>query len=419
MVRKKRHDNPAPTSRREELLSELAAQCDSPEQFLSLLNDLKKSLLEKALQAELDQHLGYAKHDPTGRGSGNSRNGSSSKVVQGEFGQTEIRTPRDRNGTFEPKLVGKHQRRMPGFDQKILALYAKGMTTRDIADTMRELYEVEVSHELISQVTEAIQDEVIAWQNRPLAEVFPILFLDGLVVSVRVDGRIQKQTVYLALGINLEGKKELLGLWIAKTEGAKFWLSVLNDLRSRGVQDVFIACVDGLTGFPEAIQSVFPQTDVQLCIVHLVRNSLKFVSFKERKAVAGDLKSIYQAPTLSAAEQALKEFGERWDAKHPMISKSWHRHWPNIATMFDYPPAIRRSIYTTNAIESVNSVIRKVIRNRKIFPNESSALKIVYLAIQEASKKWTMPIHHWGEALGQFSIMYENRLPQSLVEHHP
>ena len=417
MARKTQQQNHTDSnSRRDELLTELAGQCESPEQFLSLLNDMKKSLIEKALQAELDQHLGYAKHDRSGRGSGNSRNGSSSKIIQGEFGQTEIRTPRDRNGTFEPQLVSKHQRRMPGFDQKILALYAKGMTTRDIADTMRELYEVEVSHELISQVTEAIVEDVIAWQNRPLSEVYPILFLDGLVVPIRSEGRIEKHTIYLALAINMEGKKELLGLWIAKTEGAKFWLNVLNDLHSRGVQDVLIACVDGLTGFPEAIQSVFPQTDVQLCIVHLVRNSLKFVSFKERKAVARDLKAIYRAPTLSAAEQALREFAERWDAKHPMISKSWQRHWSHIAPMFAYPPVIRQVIYTTNAIESVNSVIRKAIRNRKIFPNEQSALKIVYLAIQEASKRWTMPIRHWGQALGQFAILYEDRLPVNFLE---
>ena len=402
-------------NRREELLSELAAECQSPEEFMGLLSDLKKSLLEKALDAEMDHHLGYQKHQAAGRGSGNSRNGKSKKTVQGDFGKAEIETPRDRNGSFEPQLIRKHQRRFPGFDQKIIALYAKGMTTRDIADTMHELYEVEVSHDLISHVTETVQNDVIAWQNRPLEEVYPVLFMDGLVVSIRSEGKIVKHTVYLALAINVQGRKELLGLWISKTEGAKFWLSVLNDLQNRGVKDVLIACVDGLTGFPDAIQSVFPQTQVQLCIVHLVRNSLNFVSYKDRKAIAKDLKSVYRAPTLEIAEQALSEFADAWDDKYPMISKSWNTHWSNITTMFEYPPEIRKAIYTTNAIESVNSVIRKVIRNRKIFPSERSAIKIIYLAIAQAEKKWTMPIHHWNRALQQFAIKFEDRFPTHLL----
>lgn len=402
-------------SRREELVSELASECHSPEEFLGLLNDLKKSLLEKALDAEMDHHLGYQKHESSGRGSGNSRNGKSKKTVQGEIGKTEIETPRDRNGTFEPQLIRKHQRRFPGFDQKILALYAKGMTTRDIAETMEELYEVEVSHDLVSHVTETVQSEVTAWKSRPLSEVYPVLFMDGLVVSIRSEGKIAKFTVYLALAITIEGKKELLGLWISKTEGAKFWLSVLNDLRNRGVQDIFIACVDGLSGFPEAIASVFPQSQVQLCIVHLVRNSLNFVSYKDRKQVARELKTIYRAPTLEAAEGALDEFAQSWDDRYPMISKSWRNNWSNITTMFEYPPDIRKVIYTTNAIESVNSVIRKTIRNRKIFPSEQSAIKIIYLAINEAQKKWTMPILHWNMALQQFAIKFEERFPIHLL----
>ena len=406
---------PKVLTRQEELLGELAAGCQSPEEFLGLLNDLKKTLLQKALDAEMDEHLGYRKHDSSGRNSGNSRNGTSKKTVQGDFGQTEIQTPRDRNGTFEPQLIRKHQRRFPGFDQKIIALYAKGMTTRDIAETMHELYEVEVSHDLISQVTESIQQEVTNWQSRPLSEVYPVLFMDGLVVPVRCDGKIIKHTIYLALAINLEGKKELLGLWISKTEGAKFWLTVLTDLQNRGVKDVFIACVDGLSGFPEAISSVFPQTQVQLCIVHLVRNSLNFVSYKDRKAIAKDLKLVYRAPTLEIAEQALEEFADVWDKQYPMISKSWKNNWVNITAMFEYPPEIRKAIYTTNAIESVNSVIRKVIRNRKIFPSEQSALKIVYLAIAEAEKKWTMPIHHWNLAMQQFAIKLEDRFPAHLL----
>lgn len=262
-----------------------------------------------------------------------------------------------------------------------------------------------------------MQAEVSAWQNRPLEEVYPILFMDGLVVSVRSEGKVTKHTIYLALAINLEGRKELLGLWIAKTEGAKFWLNVLTDLRNRGVQDIFIASVDGLSGFPEAIESVFPRTQVQLCIVHLVRNSLSFVSYKDRKAVASDLKKVYRASTMEAAEQALSEFGEAWDDRYPMISKSWNRHWPNIITMFEYPPEIRKVIYTTNAIESVNSVIRKVIRNRKIFPSEQSAIKIVYLAINEAQKRWTKPVQHWHGALQQFAIKFEDRFPHHLLNN--
>ena len=272
---------------------------------------------------------------PLGEAVETAATASPKKTVQGDFGKAEIQTPRDRNGTFEPQLIGKHQRRFPGFDQKVIALYAKGMTTRDIADTMHELYDVEVSHDLISHVTESVQNDVVAWQNRPLDEVYPVLFMDGLVVSIRSEGKITKHTVYLALAINLQGKKELLGLWISKTEGAKFWLNVLNDLRNRGVQDVFIACVNGLSGFPEAIESVFPQTQVQLCIVHLVRNALNFVSFKDRKAVASDLKSVYQAATLQAAETALAEFADAWDDRYPMIAKSWNRHWENITTMFE------------------------------------------------------------------------------------
>ena len=411
MTRKKKE----PT-RREELLTELAAECQSPDEFLELLQDLKKTLVEKALSAEMDEHLGYTKHDPAGRGSGNSRNGTSTKKIQGELGESEITTPRDRNGSFDPQLIRKHQRRMPGFDSKIIALYAKGMTTRDIAQTLEELYEVDVSHDLVSRVTEGIQEEVTAWQQRPLSKVYPVLFMDGIVVSVRVDGQVVKHTIYLALAINMSGKKELLGLWIAETEGAKFWLNVLNDLKNRGVEDVLITCIDGLKGFPEAINSAFPHAQVQLCIVHLVRNSLSFVSYKDRKPLAKDLRKIYQAPTLDTAEQALNQVKETWDSKYPMIFKSWSHHWTNIITMFEYPLEIRKAIYTTNAIESVNSVIRKAIRNRKIFPSKRSAIKIVYLAIAEAQKKWTMPIHHWSQALQQFAIRFEGRVVNPIIQ---
>lgn len=374
-----------------------------------------QALLNQALDTEMDEHLGYKKHEAAGRGTDNRRNGRTSKTLKGELGPIEVETPRDRNGQFEPQIVPKHKRRFEGFDHKILALYAKGMTTRDVQQTLEELYNVEVSPALISQVTEAVQEEVRQWQARPLDEVYPIVFLDGLVVKVRVDGRITQQTIYLAVGINMQGKKELLGLWISQNEGAKFWLSVLTDLQNRGLKDIFVACVDGLKGFPDAIGTVFPQTQVQLCLVHLVRNALRYVSTKDRKAVAGDLKLIYRAATLDEAEQALEEFAQTWDAKYPAISRSWKNHWENLIPFFEYPEEIRRVIYTTNAIESINSVIRKAIRNRKIFPSKESAVKIVYLAIREASKKWTMPIQNWKAALNRFAITFEDRFPQHLV----
>ena len=374
-----------------------------------------QSLLNQALETEMDAHLGYKKHEPQGRGTDNRRNGRSPKTLQGELGPVEIDTPRDRNGQFEPQIVPKHKRRFEGFDHKILALYAKGMTTRDIQQTLEELYEVEVSPALISQVTEAVQDEVRQWQARPLDEVYPIVYLDGIVVKVRVDSRITQQTIYLAVGINMQGNKELLGLWIAQNEGAKFWLSVLTDLQNRGLKDIFVACVDGLKGFPDAIRTVYPQTQVQLCIVHMVRHSLRYVREKDRKAVVSDLKSIYRAATLDEAERALAELEKSWDEKYPMISKSWRRNWENIIPFFDYAEEIRRVIYTTNAIESINSVIRKAIRNRKIFPSKDSAVKIVYMAIREASKRWTMPIQNWKAALNRFAITFEDRFPHHLV----
>ena len=326
-----------------------------------------------------------------------------------------IATPRDRNGTFEPQLIGKHQRRVPGFDEKILALYAKGMTTRDIQEIVRELYGVEVSAVLISEITADLDAEVTAWRTRTLEAVWPIVYFDGIVVHVRgATGKVSQHTVYVAIGVNLEGHKELLGLWLGQSEGAKFWLSCLTDLKSRGLRDIFVACIDGLSGFAEAIHAAYPRTSVQLCVVHLVRAALRYVSTQDSKAVIADLRKIYQAATVVEAEQALEDFAQAWDAKYPTIAKVWRAKWTDIITLFDFPPAIRRAIYTTNAIESVNSVIRKFTRNRKIYPNEESALKIVYMAIHEAAKKWTMPIHHWKQALNHFAILYEGRMPENL-----
>jgi putative transposase len=336
--------------------------------------------------------------------------------VQGDLGQLTIDTPRDRDGTFEPVLIPKHQRRVPGFDEKILALYAKGMTTRDIQEVVKELYGVEVSPTLISEITADVDAEVTAWRTRMLDPVWPIVYFDGIVVHVRgTSGRVSQHTVYVALGVNLEGKKELLGLWLAETEGAKFWLSCLTDLASRGLTDIFVACIDGLAGFAEAIHTAYPQTSVQLCVVHLVRAALRYVSTQDSQAVARDLKKIYQAATVIEAEQALASFTQAWDAKYPTIAKMWRAKWRDIITLFDFPPPIRKAIYTTNAIESVNSVIRKFSRIRKIYPSEESALKNVYMAIREASIKWTMPIHHWKQALNHFAILFEGRMPQPIT----
>ena len=358
----------------------------------------------------MDEHLGYEKHALEGKNTGNSRNGHSQKTLKGDFGEMEITTPRDRNSTFEPQLIRKGQTRITDFDEQILALYARGMTTRDIADAFKEMYGADVSHSLISKVTDAVIEDIQAWQFRPLDNIYPILYLDCIVVKCHQDKRVINKSIYLALAINCDGQKELLGLWIAENEGSKFWLSVLTELNNRGVKDIFIACVDGLTGFPEAINTVFPKTKVQLCIVHLVRNSLRYVPHKDMKAVATDFKSIYQSISIEEAETALLSFGEKWDAKYPSISRSWSKHWPNIITIFDYPQEIRKIIYTTNAIESLNSVIRKAINNRKIFPNDQSALKVVYLAIQKASQKWSMALHDWRAAMSRFAIEFEDRL---------
>ena len=345
---------------------------------------------------------------------GNRRNGHSRKTISGEMGDLTLDTPRDRQGTFEPQLIPKHQRRLSGFDEKILSLYAKGMTTRDIQDVVKELYGVDVSPTLVSEITADLDAEVTAWRQRRLAAVGPIVYLDGIVVHVRGDsGRVSQHTMYVAIGVNLLGKKELLGLWLSATEGAKFWLSCLTDLKNRGLQDIFIVCGDGLTGFPEAIRAAYPQTKVPLCIVHLVRAALKYVMDKDSRSVAADLKKVYQAATAGEAEAELEKFAEVWGEKYPTIVKPWRLKWTDISALFDFPPAIRKAIYTTNVIESVNSVIRKFTRNRKQYPNADSALKLVYLAIHEASRRWTMPIVGWKAALNHFAIVFEDRLPQS------
>lgn len=397
-----------------DLIDNLLKDYKTPEEILGeggLLKQLTKAVLERAMQAELTDHLGYEKHDASGDNSGNSRNGKSRKTLKGEFGRLPLEVPRDRNSTFDPQIVPKGQTRFSGFDDKILSLYARGMTTREIQAHLEEIYQVEVSPSLISSVTDAVLEEVRAWQNRPLDALYPILYLDALQVKVRDGAHVRNKAIYLAIGINLHGAKEVLGLWVAQTEGAKFWLQIVTELRNRGVLDIFIACVDGLKGFPEAIEAVFPETQVQLCIVHLVRQSLNYVGWKQRKEVAADLREVYQAATREGAEQRLSEFSEKWGAQLPTVVRSWRANWERVTPFFAYPAEVRKVIYTTNAIESVNMSLRKIIKTRGSFPTDEAAVKLLYLALQNITKKWTMPIKDWRAALNGFAIIFEERMP--------
>lgn len=399
---------------REELLDELVRDYQSPEEIIGengLLKQLTKAILERCLRGELTHHLGYAKHEVKGRRSGNSRNGNSQKTVTGELGEIPIKVPRDRKGTFEPQILPKGQTRFSGFDDKIISLYARGMTTRDIQSHLEEIYGVEISPALISNVTDAVEEEVKIWQNRALDAVYPIVYMDAIRVKVRHNGQIQNKAIYLAIGINMEGVKEVLGMWTSEAEGAKFWLQIVTELKNRGVKEIFIACVDGLKGFPEAIESVYPKAQVQLCIVHMVRHSLKYVSWKRRKEVAADLKTIYTAATVEQAAINLEEFSRKWDREYPTISVSWRNNWERIIPLFGYPPEIRKVIYTTNAIESLNMSLRKVTKNRGSFPNDESVFKLLYLALRNIAKKWTMPLWDWKSALNQFAILFKERMP--------
>ncbi|AKS90013.1 transposase, Mutator family protein [Yersinia pestis 8787] len=382
------------------LAAELAKGLKTEADLNAFSRMLTKLTVETALNAELTEHLGHEKNTP--KSGSNTRNGYSSKTLLCDDGEIELNTPRDRENTFEPQLIKKNQTRITQMDSQILSLYAKGMTTREIVATFKEMYDADVSPTLISKVTDAVKEQVAEWQNRQLDALYPIVYMDCIVVKVRQNGSVINKAVFLALGINTEGQKELLGMWLAENEGAKFWLSVLTELKNRGLQDILIACVDGLKGFPDAINSVYPQTHIQLCIIHMVRNSLKYVSWKDYKAVTSGLKMVYQAPTEEAALMALDKFAEAWDDKYPQISKSWRTHWENLNTFFGYPPDIRKAIYTTNAIESVNSVIRAAIKKRKVFPTDDSVRKVVYLAIKDASKKWSMPIQNWRLAMSPF-----------------
>jgi len=402
---------PLPTG----LIDSLLADYKKPEDLIGehgLLKQLTKALVERALQAEMAEHLGHDKHETVINATGNTRNGKSRKTLKGEFGELPIEIPRDREGSFEPLIISKHQTRWAGFDDKILSLYARGMTVREIQQHLTEMYGTEVSPTLISTVTDGIMDEVKQWQSRPLDAVYPVIYLDCIHAKVRDAGSVRAKAIYLAIGINMEGHKEVLGLWIAQTEGAKFWLSVVTELKNRGVQDIFIACVDGLKGFPEAIETVYPHAIVQLCIVHMVRNSLNYVGWNKRKEVAADLRLVYSAATIDEAEHALADFEDKWNNAYPPIALSWRNNWQRIIPFFDYPPEIRRIIYTTNAIESVNMSLRKVSKSRGSFPNDEAVIKLYYLALSNIAKKWSMPLRDWKPALNRFTIQFNERMPR-------
>lgn len=377
-----------------------------------LLKKLTSRFYSKALDAEMDEHLGYKKNDNAGDNSGNSRNGYTTKtVINDDNDRIEVKVPRDRNSTFEPVIIPKHEKRTPLFNDQIISMYSFGMSTRDIQRHLQQVYGVTVSPETISNITESVMADVREWQNRPLEKSYPILFLDALRVNSRQDGKNVNKALYVALAINWEGRKEVLGLWLADTEGAKFWMSVLTDIKNRGVEDILIACMDGLTGFPDAVKAVFPDTHIQHCIVHMIRNSTKFVSYKDLKAVCRDLKEVYSAINAESGHEALEEFGKKWNDKYPMIQASWERNWNDLTEFFNYPKDIRRAIYTTNAIESLNFSLRKVTRNKSSFPDDDSIYKVMYLAIKNASTRWTMSIKDWGLAVNQFAILFDGRVP--------
>jgi putative transposase len=393
------------------LLDQLLAGADAKTAFDKdgLLEELKKALAERALNAEMDHHL------DAGEGDGNRRNGYGKKTVLTGTGKIPLEVPRDRLSTFDPQLIAKYQRRFPGFDEKIISMYARGMSTREIQGHLRELYGLDVSPDLISAVTDAVLEEVTEWQNRPLEALYPLIFFDAIRIKVRDEGTVRNKAVYIALGVRPDGTKEVLGLWIEQSEGAKFWLRVMNELKGRGVEDVLIAIVDGLKGFPEAITAVFPQAQVQTCVVHLIRHSLAFVSYKDRRAVATALKQIYKAKDADAGKTALEDFAEGpCGKKYPAIAQSWRRNWSEVIPFFAFPDDVRRIIYTTNSIESLNAKLRRAVRSRGHFPTDDSALKLLFLVLNRAAKEWKMPPREWAMAKAQLAILFEDRFTLAL-----
>lgn len=395
--------------RERELVKLLAEQCSNMQDVQQLLKNLFKGTIEQMLEAEMEEHLGYEKHSSAGDGSGNSRNGYNKKTLQTEFGQTELQVPRDRNGEFDPKVIAKYQTKTDDLENRIIAMYAKGMSNRDIEDHLRDIYGVEASASLITRITDKIMPAVAEWQARPLDSMYPIVFLDGIMFKVRKDSKVVNKCVYSVLGINMEGKKDILGIWIAENESASFWLSVCNELKNRGVQDILIACRDNLSGFSSAIETVFPKTEQQLCVIHQIRNSTKYIAYKDLKPVMADLKMIYGAPTLDDAEYRMEEFDEKWGKKYPQIIKSWKANWAELTTYFKYPEEVRRLIYTTNAVEGFHRMLRKYTKTKTIYPTDDAVKKSVYLSIQEITKKWGLPVRDWGIIIGQLMIFFEDR----------
>ncbi len=388
----------------------LSEDCANPAEVTAKLKALFSGTLEKMLEAELEEHLGYEKNSIVGNNSGNSRNGYGKKTIKSEWGESEIAFPRDRNGTFEPQIIEKRQSRTDDIETRVLAMYAKGMSTRDIEDHLRDIYGVEASPGLISRITDKIMPQVTEWQSRPLDNIYPIVFLDGIVFKVRKDSRVINKCLYSVLGINMDGRKEILGMWMSDNESASFWTTVCNELKNRGVEDILIACRDNLSGFSTAIETVFPKTEQQLCVIHQIRNSTKYVSYKNIKEVMADLKLVYGAPTLDDAEYRLEEFREKWGQTYPQILKSWETNWTELSTYFKYPQEVRRLIYTTNAVEGFHRMLRKFTKTKTMYPTDDAVKKSVYLSIQEISKKWSMPIRDWGIIIGQLMIFFEDRL---------
>lgn len=398
-----------------QLAKEVAKECKTVEDVHNLLKELFKGTIEEILEAEIEEHLGYEKHSVAGNNTGNSRNGYSKKTLKTKMGETEIAVPRDRNGQFEPKIIRKYETTANELEDQIVAMYAKGMSTRDIEGHLKDIYGIEISASLISKVTDKVFPLVSEWQARPLDKVYPIIYLDAIHFKVRKDSRIVNKAAYTVLGINMAGYKDILGIWIGENESASFWLGVCNDLKNRGVQDILIACKDGLSGFSEAISSVFPQTDIQLCVIHQIRNSMKYISYKEQKAVIADLKQVYQALTLEEAEVAFRSFKEKWGKKHPIVIRSWENNWLELTTFFNYPAEIRRIIYTTNIVEGYHRQLRKITKTKSAYPTDESLRKIIYLATVEVSKKWTIPVRDWSSCIAQFVLLYENRIPINMV----
>ena len=396
-------------------IKELARNCRTVEDVHEMLKDLFKDTLQEIFEAEMDEHLGYEKHEVEGNNTGNSRNGYSKKTIQTKFGKTDITIPRDRNGDFDPHIIKKYETTSNGIEEQIIAMYAKGMTTRDIEDHMRDIYGIDVSPAMVSKITDKILPMVGEWQSRTLDRVYPIVFLDAIHFKVRKDSKIINKAAYSVLAVNMAGQKEVLGIWVGENESASFWLNVCNDLKNRGVEDILIACKDGLSGFSDAINTVFPRTEIQLCVIHQIRNSLKYVPYKEQKELIADLKRIYQALTLEEAEFAFEEFKEKWGKRHPIIIKSWENNWLELTAYFSYPHEIRRMIYTTNIIEGYHRQLRKVTKTKTAYPTDEALKKIIYLATMEASKKWTMPIREWKNCISQFAIHFGDRLKLELA----